>query len=145
MNSFHPAKLIIGILFERYASFAWSNSSKKTRVMVKNNTSFLHHDYAPVHISLVLRDHFANISTRILLQPPGLAPYGFPKLKRPLWGTRFELIAIWHVYRIGKKRWHKCIVSEGDYLKRNEIDLEKYIKIFYFTNKFTLHFDHGPF
>ena len=29
------------------------------------------------------------------------------------------------VLKIGKKRWHKCIVSEGNYFRGDEIDLEE--------------------
>jgi len=36
-----------------------------------------------------------------------------------------------------EKRWHKCISSGGDYFGGDGIDLEKLIKIFYFTNEFT--------
>jgi len=32
---------------------------------------------------------------------------------------------------------HKCISSGGDYFGGDGIDLEKLIKIFYFTNEFT--------
>ena len=41
-----------------------------------------------------------------------------------------------------KKRWHKCIISGGDYFEGNENDLDKYIKIFHFISKFTLVFAH---
>jgi len=59
---------------------------------------FLHHHNAPAHISLDLREHYAKISTHIVPQPPfsrDLTPtdfWLFPKLKRPLWGTRFKWI-----------------------------------------------------
>ena len=41
-----------------------------------------------------------------------------------------------------KKRWHKCIISGGDYFEGEEIDLDKWIKIFHFITKFTLVFAH---
>ena len=50
------------------------------------------------HTALVLRDHFVKSSTHIVPQPPyspDLAPcdfWLFPKLKRPLRGTRFDSI-----------------------------------------------------
>jgi len=113
-----------------------------------NNSWFLHHDNAPSHTALVLRDHFARNSTHIVPQPPyspDLAPcdfWLFPKLKRPLRGHRFESIeeikaeskkALMAIPESGfmacfedwKKRWHKCIVSEGDYFEGDEIDLEE--------------------
>jgi len=42
-----------------------------------------------------------------------------------------------------EKRWHKRILSGGDYFKRNEINLEEHIRIFNFTNKFILLFAHS--
>ena len=43
----------------------------------KDNSWFLHHDNAPSHTALVLRDYFAKNSTHVVLQPsysPDLAP-----------------------------------------------------------------------
>jgi len=36
--------------------------------------------------------------------------------------------------------WKKLILWGGDYFKGNKIDFKKLIKIFHFTNKFTLLF-----
>lgn len=109
---------------------------------------FLHHDNAPSHTALVLRDHFAKNSIHIVPQPQpyllDLAPcdfWLFPKLKRPLRGHRFDTIeeirteslrALKAIPKIDfnncfedwKKRWHKCIVSGGEYFEGDEIDLE---------------------
>ena len=66
----------------------------------------------------------------------------FPKLKRPLRGYRFDTIeeiqaeskeALKAIAEIEfnmcsddwKKRWHKCIISGGDYFEGDEIDLDK--------------------
>ena len=63
-----------------------------------NNSGFLHHDNAASHTALVLRDRFVKNSTHMVAQPPyslDLAPcllWLFPKLRRPLSGTRFESI-----------------------------------------------------
>ena len=112
------------------------------------NSWFLHHDNAPSHTALVLRDHFAKNSTHIVPQPPylpDLAPcdfWLFPKLERPLRGHRFETIeeiqaeskkALKAIPEIEfnkcfddwKKRWLKCIISRGDYFEGVEIDLDK--------------------
>jgi transposase len=120
---------------------------KKRPELWKDNSWFLHHDNAPSHTALVLRDHFAKNSTHIVPQPPyspDLAPcdfWLFPKLKRPLRGHRFDSIeeiqaesekALKTIPEIDfnncfedwKKRWHRCIVSEGDYFEGDEIDLE---------------------
>ena len=41
------------------------------RPQLRANTSwFLHHDNAPSHTALVLRDHFVKNSTHIVPQPP---------------------------------------------------------------------------
>lgn len=114
----------------------------------KDNSWLLHFDNAPSHTALVLRDHFAKNSTHIIPQPPyspDLAPcdfWLFSKLKRPLRGHRFESIeeiqaaskrelkAIPKIefikcFEDWKVRWHKCIVSAGDYFEGDEIDLEE--------------------
>lgn len=113
-----------------------------------NNSWFLHHDNAPSHTALVLRDHFVKNSTHIVPQPPyspDLAPcdfWLFPKLKRPLRGTRFESIdeikaeskkALMAIpekdylacFEDWKIRWYKCISSRGDYFEGDKIDLQE--------------------
>ena len=113
-----------------------------------NNSWFLHHDNAPSHTALVLRDHFVKTSTNIVPQPPyspDLAPcdfWLFSKLKRPLRGHRFDSIeeikteSLKALKAIPKEdfakcfddwkiRWHKCIAVEGDYFEGDEIDLEQ--------------------
>lgn len=114
----------------------------------KDNSWFLHHDNAPAHTALILRDHFAKNSTNIVPQPPyspDLAPcdfWLFSKLKRTLRGNRFdsieeikdkskkELMAIPAIefekcFEEWKTRWHKCIASDGDYFEGDEIDLDE--------------------
>ena len=103
-----------------------------------------------VHINtaLVLRDHFAKNSTNIVPQPPNSPDLSqcdfwlFPKLKRPLRGHRFDTIeeiqgetkkvlkAFPEIefnmcFDDWKKRWHKCIISGGDYFERDQSDLDK--------------------
>ena len=61
-----------------------------------DNSWVLHHDNAPWHTALILCEFFAKFSTKIV------PPYSFHlascdfwllrKLKRPLWGNRFESI-----------------------------------------------------
>ncbi|EFN87819.1 hypothetical protein EAI_03653, partial [Harpegnathos saltator] len=90
----------------------------------------------PSHTVLVLREHFAKNSTHIVPQPPpDLAPcdfWLFNKHKRPLREHRFDSIeeikaeskkvlrAILEkdfsdYFEDWKKRWHKCIVLNGEY------------------------------
>ena len=137
MNSFHLAKLLIRNIIRLKNPKLWAK-----------NFWFLHHDNAPSHTALVLRDHFVKNSTHIVPQPPyspDLTPcdfWLFPKLKRPLRGTRFEsideikaeskkaLMAIpekdylasfenWEI------RWYKCFSSRGDYFEGDAIDLQE--------------------
>ena len=121
---------------------------KKRPDLWKENTWFLHHDNAPSHTALILRDFFAKNSTHIVPQPaysPDLAPcdfWLFSKLKSPLRGHRFdsideikteslkELKAIPAIeykkcFEEWKKRWHMCIASGGDYFEGDEIDLDE--------------------
>ena len=121
---------------------------KKRPDLWKDNSWLLHHDNAPSHTALILREFFAKNSTHIVPQPPyspDLAPcdyWLFPKLKRPLRGHRFESIEeiqreslralkaipgndFLACFEEWKKRWHKCIVSEGEYFEGDEIDLDE--------------------
>ena len=71
---------------------------------------------------------FTKNSTHIVPQPPYLPDLSlrdlwlFSKLKRPLRGHHFDFN---NCFENWKKRWHKCIVSDGDYFEGDEIDLEK--------------------
>ncbi|UYV80564.1 hypothetical protein LAZ67_19000694 [Cordylochernes scorpioides] len=103
----------------------------------KNKNWLLHHDNAPAHISLLVRDFLAKNNTLMMPQPPyspDLAPFDFflfPKLKRPMKGRRFatldeiktaskeELKKIskndfLKCFEDCKNRWHKCIIPNGD-------------------------------
>ncbi|UYV71433.1 hypothetical protein LAZ67_8003173 [Cordylochernes scorpioides] len=61
----------------------------------KNKNWLLHHDNAPAHTSLLVRDFLAKNNTLMMPQPPyspDLAPcdfFLFPKLKRPMKGRRY--------------------------------------------------------
>ena len=113
-----------------------------------NNSWFLHHDNAPSHTALIIRDHLAKNSTHIVPQPPyspDLAPsdfWLFPKLKRPLRGHRFESIEeiqreslrvlraipendFQACFEDWKKRWHKCIAANGDYFEGDDMNLDE--------------------
>ena len=63
-----------------------------------DNSWFLHHDNAPFHTALFLREHFAKNLIHLIPQPPyspDLAPcdfWLFNKLKRPLRGYCFDSI-----------------------------------------------------
>ena len=93
----------------RLLSFQEDHSTPFQKIFWADNSWFLHHDNAPSHTPLVLRDHFGKNSTHIVPQPPyspDLAPrdfWLFPKLKRPLRGHRFDTIE--EIQAESKKAW----------------------------------------
>ena len=69
---------------------------------------------------------------------PDMAPcdfFMFSKLKRPIKGWRFATneeikTALQEEFktvpkRAYQKRWHKCIISEGDYFEADNIDIDE--------------------
>ena len=71
---------------------------KKRPEWWKKNSWFLHHDNAPAHSSLLVRNFLAK-NNSVIMPPspysPDLAPcdfFQFPKLKRPMKGRRFATI-----------------------------------------------------
>ena len=80
-----------------------------------------------------------------MLQPSYLAPsdfFLFPKLKKPMEGHRFltiEEIKTASLKKLKaipqndyqkcfddcKKRWHKCIISNGDYFEGDNINIDQ--------------------
>ncbi|UYV79263.1 K02A2.6-like [Cordylochernes scorpioides] len=113
----------------------------------KNKNWLLHHDNAPAHTSLLVRDFLAKHNTLMRPQPPyspDLAScdfFLFPKLKRPMKGRRYatldeiktaskeELKKILKndflkCFEDWKNRWHKCIISHGDYFEENKIEIK---------------------
>ena len=61
-----------------------------------NNSWILHHDNAPSHNAIVIREHLAKNEMNTIQQPPNLpdmAPcdfFLFGRLKKPLRGTRYS-------------------------------------------------------
>ena len=121
---------------------------KKRPELWKNHSWILHHDNAPAHSSLLVRDFLAKTNTTVMPQPPyspDLAPsdfFLFPEVKKPMKGHRFstiediktaslkELKAIPQNYyqkcfNDWKKRWHKCIISNGDYFEGDNINIDQ--------------------
>ncbi|UYV84904.1 hypothetical protein LAZ67_X003942 [Cordylochernes scorpioides] len=114
----------------------------------KNKNWLLHHDNAPAHTSLLVRDFLAKSNTLMMPQPPyspDMAPcdfFLFPKLKRPMKGRRYatldeiktaskeELKKILKndflkCFEDGKNRWHKCIITHGDYFEGDKIGIHE--------------------
>ncbi|UYV68230.1 SRM [Cordylochernes scorpioides] len=118
----------------------------------KNKNWLLHHDNAPAHTSLLVRDLLAKNNTLMMPQPPyspDLPPcdfFLFPKLKRPMKGRRYATLdeiktaSKEELKKIEKKkdflkcfedwknRWHKCIISHGDYFEGDKIVLDDLIQ-----------------
>jgi len=71
---------------------------QKRQDLWKNKNWLLHHDNAPAHTSLLVRDLLAKINTLMMPQPPyspDLAPCEFfllPELKRPMKGRRYATL-----------------------------------------------------
>lgn len=99
----------------------------------KNKNWLLHHDNAPAHTSLLVREYLVKNNTLMMPQPPyspDLAPcdfFLFPKLKRPLKGRRYATIDddFFKCFEDWEKRWHKCIISEGNYFEGDKIDINE--------------------
>ena len=100
----------------------------------------LHHDNAPAHASLLIRNYLAKYKISVVPHPtysPDLAPadfFLFPELKPTLKGRRFQTTeaiqenairelrpitesALQEVCQQWKKRWERCIASRVDYVK----------------------------
>ncbi|KAA1414165.1 hypothetical protein F0U44_22385, partial [Nocardioides humilatus] len=71
---------------------------QKRTELWKKQSWILHHDNAPAHTSMLVREFLAKNKTVIMPQPPyspHLAPadfFLFPKLKTPMKGKRFATI-----------------------------------------------------
>jgi len=105
-----------------------------------NNTWMLHHDNAPAHASLLIREFLTKHETTVVPQPPyspDLAPadfFLFPKLKSSPKGCRFQTVeeveenslrdlcaipqnTFQDAFQNWKKRWEQCIKSGGEYFE----------------------------
>ena len=121
---------------------------KKRPDLWKNKNWLLHHDNAPAHTSLIVREFLAKNNMLMMPQPPyspDLAPcdfFLFPKLKRPMKGRRYATIEeiktasleelnkitkndFFKCFEDWKKRWQKCIISAGDYFEGDKIDIHE--------------------
>lgn len=108
----------------------------------------LHHDNAPSHNALIIRDFLVKNGTITIQQAansPDLAPcdfFLFSRLKKSLRGTRYdtkelikqkskeELMSIPKIefekcFQSWIKRWHRCIAADGEYFEGNEDYFDK--------------------
>ena len=113
-----------------------------------NSSWILHHDNAPSHNAIVIREHLAKNETNTIQHPPNspdLAPcdfFLFGRLKKPLRGTRYSTgdevmerskMALMTIpqtdyknfFEDWIKRWHKCVAVDGEYFEGNNIDYDE--------------------
>jgi len=106
----------------------------------------LHHDNATTHFALIAREFSARNSITVLEHPPyssDLAPcdfFWFPKCKLVLRGrhlgdvttTKSEMTSLLKglreegfqgCFQQWKRRWDKCILSNGEYSEGDHIDV----------------------
>lgn len=117
---------------------------EKRRELWQGNSWLLHHDNAPAHNALSIREFLAKKNIAVLEQPPyspDLAPcdfFLFPKLKEVMKGTRFddaedikkavttELRSIpqesfQQCMQAWQRRMDKCIRCQGDYFEGDNL------------------------
>ena len=101
----------------------------------------LHHDNAPAHASLLMREFLMKRETTVVPQPPyspDLAPaefFLFSELQPSLKGRRFQTVEEIEENSIRtfapsrktrsrtvKKRWERCIKSGGEYFEGDKFD-----------------------
>lgn len=116
------------------------NVRRKRPELWRENSWFLHHDNAPAHASLQIREFCAKNAMSVLPHPPyspDLAPcdfFLFPQLKCTLKGRRFQTIPeiqentlkelrsfkpeeFQQCFSNLRKRWQKCIDKGGEYFE----------------------------
>ncbi|CAH2098388.1 unnamed protein product [Euphydryas editha] len=111
----------------------------------KKKNWHLQHDNVPAHTSLLVPEFLTENNAVMLLQPPysplaRCAFFLFPKLKKPMKGRRYATIEdiktaskeeltkiakndFFKCFEDWKKRWHKGIISKGEYFVGDNIIL----------------------
>ena len=120
---------------------------QKRRAFWGWKTWILHHDNAPAHTALNVKQFLVSQEITTLHHPPyspDLTPcdFFFPKLKRILKGTRFQRVKdikisvtkylktitkeeILQCFKAWSKRMEKCIKANGEYF---EVDKQRWLK-----------------
>ena len=117
---------------------------EKRRDLWENRSWILHHDNAPAHNALSIREFLAKNNITLLDQPPyspDLAPcdfFLFPKLKEVIKGTHFEDVdtvkkavtkelraisqeSLQECMEAWQRRMAKCIKAHGDYFEGEKL------------------------
>lgn len=121
---------------------------RKRPELWRDNSWKLHHDNAPAHSSLLVREFLSNTNTVVVPQAPyspDMAPcdyFLFPEMKKTLKGRRFDSIdaikeeslkklkdipksAFERCFENWKKRWQKCIIVQGEYFEGDRIEISE--------------------
>jgi len=108
----------------------------------------LHHDNAPAHTALSVREFLATKQITVLEHPaysPDLAPidfFLFPKLKKILKERHFDHIdyisnnttvalkaipqnQFQNCFEGWTRRWHRCIASQGEYFEGDDSSIQQ--------------------
>jgi histone-lysine N-methyltransferase SETMAR len=135
-----PGQTVTGKLYCKVLRQLRENVRSKWPEMWKNGDWFLHHDNAPAHTSLIVREFPKKNNMTTVPHPaysPDLAPcdfYVFPKMKLRLKGRHFvsiediqaELQQILNTlmpadfsecFLKWQNRWNRCIQAQGDYFE----------------------------
>jgi len=105
----------------------------------RNNSWAQHHDNAPAHVPLVVKQFLASTNMAVIPHPsylPDLVPcdfFLFPKMKLKLKGWRFDSVKeiqtesqdvmtltrndFQKCFWSWKSRWNRCISAKGDYFE----------------------------
>ena len=128
---------------KRYCSVCFVQCARRDELW-QNNSWVLHHDNAPAHTALSIREFLAQKNIAVLEQPPyspDLAPcdfFLFPKLKGVIKGTCFEDVhdikkavttELWRIpeesfqecMQAWQRRMGKCVRLEGDYFEGDDL------------------------
>jgi len=132
-----PAQTINGKFYFEVMKRLREGIRRKRPDKVKKNNSFLHHDIAPAHTSLVVRHFLTSKNITVISHPlysPDLTPcdfFVFPKMKLRLKGRRFDTTEEIHAETLDVTDTHlrtsgmheimgnrdRCIHAQGDYLE----------------------------
>jgi transposase len=135
-----PGQSVNGNLYCDVLRRLRENVRRKRPVKWRNNSGALHHDIAPAHTSLLVRQFLTSTKTTISHHPPyspDLAPSDFfllPKIKLKLKGRRFESMKeiqaesqdamkmltqndFQQCFRSRQFCSDRCINAEGDYFE----------------------------
>jgi len=93
-----PGQIVNAAFYVEILKGLWENVRRKQPDQWWNNTWLLHHENAPAHAALLIRQFLTDNNMTVVPHPPhlpNLAPsdfFLFPKLKVKLKGRRFQML-----------------------------------------------------